>query len=222
MAVPISVDIEEVKSGIAAITMDYDDYLGVPYAFRNTNFLDRTTYSYPSSNIIKPDYSEILLEYAEVQFLISERNGFAQANYGNGVAASMEKWGVPTSAITDFVNNLPPANEANVLNQKYVALYMQAHQAYTEYRRTGFPNILVQINETVSLPQAQIDGLAPENRVETYVFEAGPVDPSVSDLPFRLRYPQVLQTLNGVNRAAAAANLSNGDLIISKLFWDVN
>ncbi|TVZ23978.1 SusD-like starch-binding protein associating with outer membrane [Dokdonia sp. Hel_I_63] len=222
MAVPISVDIEDVKSGTAAVTMDYDDYLGVPYAFRNTNFLDRTTYSYPSSNVIKPDYREILMEYAEVQFLISERNGFAQANYENGVTASMEKWGVPAADIATFVGNLPPANQANVLNQKYIALYMQAHQAYTEYRRTGFPNILVQVNETVDLPQEQIDGLAPENRVESYVFEAGPVDPSVSDLPFRLRYPQILQTLNGANRDAAAANLSNGDLIISKLFWDVN
>ncbi|WP_396597232.1 SusD/RagB family nutrient-binding outer membrane lipoprotein [Dokdonia sp. R86516] len=224
MAVPIAASINEVKAGYVADldTLDYGDYLGVPYAFRNTNFLNRNTYSYPSSNVIKPDYREVFMEYAEVEFLISERNGFAQANYENGVTASMEKWGVPEEDISTFVANLPLANQANVLNQKYIALYMQAHQAYTEYRRTGFPNTLVQIDETVALPQQQIDGLAPDNRVETYVFEAGPVDPSVSDIPFRLRYPQILQNLNGANRDAAAANLSNGDLIISKLFWDVN
>ena len=56
MAAPISAGITEIKSGTAAQSDNYDDYLGVPYAFRNTNFLDRTTYSYPSSKIIKPDY----------------------------------------------------------------------------------------------------------------------------------------------------------------------
>ena len=222
MAAPISAGITEIKLGTAEQSDDFDDYLGVPYAFRNTNFLDRTTYSYPSSKIIKPDYTEILMEYAEVQFLISERNNFAQTNYENGVRASMEKWGVDNEDISAFIANLPPANEANVLNQKYVALYMQSHQAYTDYRRTGYPDLLVDIGETITLPPRQVAGLPPDNRQSTYVFVAGPVNPSVDDIPYRLRYPQTLQTLNGENRSAAAQKLSNGDVITSKLFWDVD
>lgn len=222
MAVPISVDIEDVKANTAASSTDINDYLGVPYAFRNTNDLDRTTYSYPSSKVLKPDFGEVLMEYAEVQFIISERNNFAQTNYENGVRASMKKWGVPAGNIDTFVAGLPVANQANVLNQKYVALYMQPNQAYADYRRTGFPNTLVKVNETVQLPQRQVDGLPPKSRISKYTFVPGPVDPSVSDLPFRLRYPQILQTLNGENRKAAAADLPNGDLITSKLFWDVN
>ncbi|MCL5245067.1 SusD/RagB family nutrient-binding outer membrane lipoprotein [Cellulophaga sp. 20_2_10] len=222
MAVPISVGISEVKSGTAVVTEDYDDYLGVPYAFRNTNFLRNIAYSYPSSNVLKPDYREVFMEYAEVEFLISERNNWSQANYENGVTASMEKWGVDPADVTAFVSGLPAANQANVLNQKYIALYMQAHQAYTEYRRTGFPNTLVKPNDVISLPQTQVDEQNTDTPLTSYTFEPGPVDPSVNDLPFRLRYPQILQTLNGANRAAAASDLSNGDLITSKLFWDLN
>ena len=99
---------------------------------------------------------------------------------------------------------------------------MQPHQAYADYRRTGFPNTLVMPGEEVFLPAEQVAGLPPESRVPSYTFEPGPVDPSVTEIPFRLRYPQILQTLNGNNRNAAAAKLSEGDLITSKLFWDVN
>jgi len=222
MAAPIKASIGEVKAGTYEPSMDSDDYIGIPYAFRNTNFLDRETYSFMSSKVLKPDYEEVLMEYAEVQFIISEHNGFTQENYENGVQASMEKWGVAESDITTFVSNLPPATEENVLNQKYVALYMQAHTAYADYRRTGFPNTLVLPGETVALPPEQVQGLPPENRVSTYTFESGPVDPALTELPFRLRYPQILQTLNGENRNAAASRLPNGDLITSKLFWDVN
>lgn len=221
-AAPITATIGEVKDGTYTRSEDYDDYLCIPYAFRNTNFLDRNTYSFMSSKILSPDYKEVLMEYAEVQFIISEHEGFAQENYENGVRASMERWGVAAADITAFVSALPTANQENVLNQKYVALYMQAHTAYADYRRTGFPNTLVLPGETVTLPARQVAGLPPDNRVTTYVFESGPVDPSLTELPFRLRYPQVLQTLNGANRSAAAAKLSNGDVITSKLFWDVN
>ena len=222
MAVPITVPITDVQADTYTRSEDYDDYIGIPYAFRNTNFLDRNTYSFMSSKVLRPDYEEVLMEYAEVQFIISERNGFAQENYANGVRASMEKWGVAQADIDAFVAGLPAATQENVLNQKYVALYMQAHQAYADYRRTGFPNTIILPGETVNLPAEQVAGLPPENRETSYTFVSGPVDPSVTEIPFRLRYPQILQTLNGVNRNAAAADLSNGDVITSKLFWDVN
>ncbi|MGB3145647.1 MAG: SusD/RagB family nutrient-binding outer membrane lipoprotein [Maribacter sp.] len=222
MAAPITVSIEDVKANTYTRSENYDDYLGIPYAFRNTNFLDRNTYSFMSSKILKPDYEEVLMEYAEVQFIISERNGFSQENYENGVRASMTKWEVAQADIDTFIGSLPAATQESVLNQKYVALYMQPNQAYADYRRTGFPNTIVLPGETIQLPAEQIAGLAPDNRVDSYVFQPGPVNPSVTEIPFRLRYPQILQTLNGTNRSAAAAKLPNGDLITSKLFWDVN
>lgn len=222
IAAPISATIPEIKDNAYESTPDdLSNYLGVPYAFRNTTALPFTTYSFVGSEVLRPDYGEVLMEYAEVAFILSEYNNFDQTEYENGVRASMEKWDVATEDIESFVADLPPANEANVLNQKYVALYMQSHTAYANYRRTGYPNTLVLPGETIQLPETQVNALSAENRVESYQFIAGPV-PAVTDLPTRLRYPQILQTLNGENRSAAAADLEGGDVITSKLFWDVN
>ena len=220
MAAPISVGIEDVKDDNYTTSDDPADYVGAPYAFRNMNALPSTSYSFMSSKVLRPDYGEVLMEYSEVAFILSEENGFDQANYEEGVRASMEKWGVADADITAFVSTLPAASEENVLNQKYVALYMQPNTAYAMYRRTGYPNVLLVPGDTVDLPQNQVDAQAEGNRIESYTFESG-VN-GVTDLPFRLRYPQILQTLNGENRAAAAADLGNGDTILSKLFWDVN
>ena len=217
MAAPSQVSIDDIKADAYTVSMDPADYQGLPYAFPLTQQLPFTTYSFPSSNVLRPDYGEVLMEYAEVQFIISERNGFSQAEYEEGVRASMQKWGVDESEISTFISNLPAASEENVLNQKYIALYMQAHEAWAEYRRTGFPSLIVQPNEVITLDQNQFDALS--NAEPTYVFEPR-VD--IDDMPKRLRYPQVLQTLNEANRAEAAQGLQDGDVITSPLFWDVN
>jgi len=93
---------------------------------------------------------------------------------------------------------------------------MQAHEAWAEYRRTGFPNLIVLPGETITLDQNQFEALT--NADPTYVFIPR-VD--IDEMPQRLRYPQILQTLNEASRAAAAQALG-GDLITSPLFWDVN
>lgn len=224
MVAPADVSITDVKNDDYARNEDPNDYVGIPYAFQNTAFLPRTAYSYPSSKIIRPDYGEVLMEYAEVEFIISERNGFAQANYENGVRASMEKWGVEAADINDFLSNLPAADRVNVLTQKYVALYMQPHTTYAEYRRTKVPtdDVFVIPGETVNLPQSQVDALPAANRVTSYVFVTQNTDVALDEIPKRLRYPQILQTLNGLNLQAAVNGLSNGDVLDSALFWDVN
>lgn len=218
MAAPYELSIEPIIADSYDRSEDYADYEGVPFAYQNANDLPFTVYSFPSSKVLRPDYGEVLMEYAEVEFLLSEYNDWDQTNYENGVRASMEKWGVDSDAITSFVASLPPANEENVITQKYVALYMQAHQAYAEYRRTGFPDsdILLLPGESYTLPAVQ----AAEVENDTYTFIAG-VSGAV-DLPARLRYPVILQTLNGENRANAVSQLNNGDTIFSTLFWDVD
>ena len=220
MAAPISVGIQDIKDDNYTVSTDPDDYEGAPYAFRNMNALPFSVYSFMSSKVLKPDYGEVLMEYSEVAFILSEQNGFDQANYEEGVRASMEKWGVAEADIISYLSTLPAASEENVLNQKYIALYMQPNTAYAMYRKTGYPNILLLPGDTVNLPDNQVEAQSEDNRIESYTFESG-VN-GVTDLPFRLRYPQILQTLNGANRSDAASDLENGDTILSKLFWDVN
>lgn len=218
MAAPIDASIQEIKDDAYDRSEDYDDYLGIPYAYQNANDLGFTTYSFPSSKVLRPDYAEVLMEYSEVEFLLSEYNGWDQDHYENGVRASMERWGVDSDAVESFVSSLPEANEENVLTQKYVALYMQGHQSWAEYRRTGYPNddILFLPGETYNLPAIQ----AAAANEDSYTFNAG-VE-GATDLPNRLRYPVILQTLNGENRASAVSDLDDGDTIFSTLFWDVD
>jgi hypothetical protein len=218
-AAPSTVSITAIKDNSYERSEDPSDYQGVPYAFAQTQRLPFDTYTFPSSNIIKPDYGEVLMEYAEVQFIISEHNGFSQAEYEEGVRASMGKWGVASDDIDAFVSSLPAASEETVLNQKWVALYMQAHEAWAEYRRTGFPSLLKLPGATIELAPNQVAALPEESRITSYVFEPRI---EIDDLPKRLRYPQILQTLNGENRKAAVTGLSDGDTVNSALFWDVN
>ena len=49
--------------------------------------------------LLKADFGEVLMEYSEVQFILSEINGWNDTNYKAAVRASMEKWNVPASSI---------------------------------------------------------------------------------------------------------------------------
>ena len=95
---------------------------------------------------------------------------------------------------------------------------MQGGESWAEYRRTGFPKTLLLPNQAGVLDADQVASSVQITSPD-YVFT--PLE-DVDDLPSRIRYPVVLQTLNGANRQEAANKLTNGDNIDSKLFWDVN
>ena len=50
--------------------------------------------SKPGAAFYKSDYKEVLMEYAEVQFILSEYKNWDQQHYLNGIRASMQKWGI--------------------------------------------------------------------------------------------------------------------------------
>lgn len=191
------------------------DYVGMFIAESSADAATFTAESLPGTAIIEtPEFAETLMEYAEVAFILSERNGWDQSQYENGIRASCEKWGVAEADINDFIAALPAANEENVLTQKYIALYMQGDVAWAEYRRTGFPKTLIPVFTEFSL---YIPG------TDTWLDKRfDPLVEQVTDLPYRMKYPQQEQTLNGDNWKAAADKLSNGDVIYSKLWWDVD
>jgi hypothetical protein len=191
------------------------DYVGMFIAESSADAATFTWESLPGSMIIdNPSFGETLLEAAEVAFILSERQGWDQTLYEAGVAASMQKWGVDEADIAAFVAALPAASEETVLTQKYIALYLQGHTAWQEYRRTGYPKTLIPVFSNFSLYVPSTDTWFDK------VFE--PLVEQVTDLPYRMRYPQQEQTLNGDMRKVAADKLSNGDVIYSKLWWDAN
>lgn len=208
-AAPYTANKAAVKIGNYEETDDLTKYVGMPYGITSAQAAgQRGSTSYWSSNVLRQDYTEILMEYAEVEFLLSENNGWDNTHYQNGVKASMARWGVTPAKISAYITALAPANEENVITQKYIALFMQPYEAFAEYRRTGYPDTLLQPGGTYNLRNA-VGGTT------TYTFVALN---NLTSMPARFTYPVNLQQLNGENVKAAAANIG-GDELFTKLIW---
>lgn len=195
------------------------DYVGMFVAETSADAATFTIESLPGTAIIEvPNFSETLMEYAEVAFILSERAGWSQAEYEAGITASMEKWGVAEADITAYIGAVPAASDENVMTQKYIALYMQGQAAWNEHRRTGFPNTLVPVDGEYSIQDPSFESPQPEwyDKVFTSLVA------EMTEVPYRMRYPAQEQTLNGDMRKVAADALSNGDVIYSKLWWDLD
>ncbi|WP_279196964.1 SusD/RagB family nutrient-binding outer membrane lipoprotein [Chryseobacterium indoltheticum] len=202
-----------ILDGSAPESTNPADFSGMPYGIPSSLAPSQASSSnFFSKNILKPDYTEILMEYSEVQFLLAEANGWSQTNYVNGVRASMQRWGVATANIDTYIASLPAASKENVLTQKYITLFMQPYEAWAEYRRTGYPNTLLLPGQTGTLNVAA-------GGETTYIFTS--LIAGLTDLPTRLFYPTSVQTLNTANYQAASAAIG-GDKMNTKLIWDTN
>jgi hypothetical protein len=101
-----------------------------------------------------PDAPMLLLTYSEVLFLEAEAAqrgwipGSAATLYNAAIQAAMEEYGVPAAAITTYladsrVTYVPGATGlTQIAYQKWVSLFMQGMESWTEVRRTGVPAIV--------------------------------------------------------------------------------
>jgi hypothetical protein len=184
------------------------EVVGLPYGFGNATARAVEDEGIPDANIIKADFTQPLLTYSEIEFIRSEFDGWDQTHYLNGVDASMQYWGINSGDISAYIDDLPAASEENVLTQKYIALYMDGLEGWTEYRRTGFPNTLTVPGDTFGTPPNEV----------TFIT----LVPGLNEIPKRITYPQKEQLLNNSNWQDAKNNLDNGDEMFSTIFWDVN
>lgn len=184
-------------------------YVGLPYGLANDQAgkFAATGVSLPGAVINAANYAEVLMEYAEVKFLVSEYNSWSQADYSSGVRASLEKWGVSADNVNTYLESLPAASKENVLTQKYIALYMQGLESWSEYRRTGYPSFLVKEGDVVF--QGTIDGAGVTYRFDPLFGDGG--------VPGRLYYPTKEQNVNKANYQEALSAQGN-DKIETKLW----
>ncbi|MFN0013542.1 MAG: SusD/RagB family nutrient-binding outer membrane lipoprotein [Saprospiraceae bacterium] len=93
-----------------------------------------------------PAGASVLMTYAEVLFIKAEAKNDKQA-YLDGIAASCAQHGVTASAA--FLGISGAAYDAaplrSVISHKWLALFGDGCEAYTEYRRTGFPSEIVEV-----------------------------------------------------------------------------
>ena len=207
----------QARDGRYTESNNINDYVGMPYGLDESmadfQFKSGVAVSFFSSRILQPNYAEVFMEYSEVCFLLSEANGWDNTWYKKGVEASMKKWGVNSTKITNFLNTIPAANEENVLTQKYIALYMNPNEAWAEYRRTGYPHTLIKVNEETDL------NIPTEAGQTRYKFESLVAD--LTDIPERLRYPVAYKVINEANYQKALESMQmTTDILTKRLIFD--
>jgi hypothetical protein len=186
------------------------EYIGIPYgipsgsmsaAYRN---LAPNLYSDPPI-VLSSDFPVPLMTYAELLFIISEYRDFSREEYVAGVEASIEYWsslagvvigGAELSSYIESVSGLVNAESVSI--QKYIDLYMNGTEAWTELRRTGYPTQLLSPGEISVL---QSDG--------TPIFFE-PLSDTKGLIISRVKYPTNESTLNSPSFLDAVSRLSDG------------
>ena len=185
-------------------TMVNGEYKGGNYGFANAY----GDFSHTSNKIIAPDFEALLLDYSEVEFLLAEAvergftvGGTAEEHYTKAVEASILYWGGTAAEVTTYLaqpsvkyTTATGTYKEKIGVQKWIALYNSGIDAWTEWRKFDYPVL-----------QPPSGGNVPVGLI----------------IPTRIIYPINEQTLNGINREAAAASIG-GDLASTKLFWDIN
>jgi hypothetical protein len=186
------------------------NYVGGYYGFSNSY----ANFSTMAPRIAAYDFEALLMDYPETEFALAEASargfvvpGTAATHYNNAVTASIVYWGGSAAQAATYLAQPSVAYTTASANykeaigiQKWIALYNRGYESWTEWRRLDFPV------------------LSPPNAANA---PAGQSVPAGLSIPVRLIYPINEQTLNGAKRAEAAAAIG-GDLVTTKLFWDVN
>lgn len=164
-----------------------------------------------------PDYSKILAQKFRTQtapqFLLTAAHVYlaraeaaqrgltsenATAMYNAGIKASFEQWQVFDQATYDaYIANAKVSLASGdalkkIGTQRWLAFYPDGEQGWSEWRRTGFPDL----------------------KPTTYAVN------SSKQIPTRYVYPTTEANLNGGSLQAAVGRLNGGDTQDSKVWWD--
>ncbi|RXK48952.1 SusD/RagB family nutrient-binding outer membrane lipoprotein [Aquirufa rosea] len=175
------------------------EYVGLPTSFSqlpsayNMNPTPGQTSFNPHVSFLAPMYKNAtgpllrarLVSAAEVNFILAEAAlkgysvGDAKTFYENGIKASLTTWGVGSTSAAYLANSGVAYNGTvkQVIEQKWIASWTAATEAWFDFRRTGFPEL-----------------------------KAGPVAKRQA-LPVRFYYMQDELRINSKNSAAALDKL---------------
>ena len=205
-------------------------FIGIPYGIPSNTMTAGFRNLAPDirSNripMLEPDFAVPLMTYAEVMFIISEFNGFSDDEYAEGVEASINYWAnvtgksVNAEAVQSYVEAVSKnVNAEAVALQKYIDLYMNGTEAWTEIRRTGYPTQLISPGEIC---------VAANDPYNTSSVGAGnnilfsPLSDTKGLIIPRVKYPTNESTMNGPSFSEAVSKLEDGtNNYYSPMFWD--
>lgn len=160
-----------------------------------------TTYLGTSSNIgtyfIQKTSPEVLMTFAELNLILAEAaldgdiSGSAQTYLEKGVTASFDQYALKVSDA--YLKTVGTVSKEKIMEQKWIALFGQGIEAWTEYRRTGLPVL------PAKDPRA--------------FFENDGV------LPTRLPYPGSEESLNKANFTKGLELIGGTNNTKAKLWW---
>ncbi len=176
---------------------------------------DKKLFSDPNtSTVLRLDAPTLIMSYAEVQFLLAEAaakhwnvTGTAQQYYEAGVKGAMEGltiFGDKVPAVSDDeytdymaahpfkVNGTEAQQIEQIITQKWIVLVFNGFEAFSEWRRTGYP-VLVPVND----PAGETNGT----------------------IPRRLIYDQSELITNAANYKIAIQR-QGLDLMTTRIWWD--
>jgi hypothetical protein len=172
------------------------DYIGGIYGASNSF----TQYTHIGQPFLDPTLEGILLDYAEVEFLMTEAAmlgyagaGTAEDHYNAAVTASITYWGGSDADAAAYLAQPEVAydgTEEQLGTQFWIAMYNNSFQGWTAWRKYDAP----QLNQAANT-------------------EAG--------VPLRYTYPINEQNLNPTNYDAASSAIG-GDTQQTPIFWDVD
>ncbi|APD06161.1 hypothetical protein UJ101_00622 [Flavobacteriaceae bacterium UJ101] len=176
-------------------------YIGGTYGASNSYGSN----SHPGANMTTPTFEGTILDYVEVEFFLAEAvergfavSGTAEEHYNNAITASILYWGGTDAEATDYL--------------------AKSEVAYSS--ATGDYKQKIGTQKWFALYNRGFEGWTEWRRLDYPVLSA-PTDGVINEVPKRFTYPIKEQTLNGANYNSASSAIG-GDLMTTKLFWDIN
>lgn len=156
------------------------------------------------------------MTYSELMFILCEAHDYNLDEFRDGVRSSIRRWAVQSlTNITEadafgYIDRVSARVDAEaVAVQKYIDLYLNGTEAWTELRRTGYPEQVVRPGKTI----ATVDGVE-------YTFQ--PLEESKGDIIRRIKYPSSESVLNHDCWQEAVDRLKDKtNNIYSPMYWDV-
>ncbi len=189
-------ELEDDRISVYALPLSDGTFVGLP-----NGLTDVAASSISASTIgqkfLEPDAPSILMTYSELMFILAEAaldgdiSGDYMDYFEKAVSGSFEQHGLAMPA--DYIGRLGTIDKETLMTQKWIALFGQGIEAWTEYRRTGFPQMPT-----------------PDPRA---IF----VNEGV--LPTRIEYPPSEYSLNMSNLEQGIQLLGGADNMRSKLWW---
>lgn len=131
------------------------EFIGRPYGQEDNLGVDKE--SLLGSDIIAQDLAVHLVTYAQVLFALAEAtergwiSGETEEYYNEAIENSILQWTGSTAGVETFLSkpevSFSPDNAIEqIAEQRYIHLFMHGYEAWSEWRRTGFPDNLVEPN----------------------------------------------------------------------------